>query len=133
MGDIHTHSIPTLPPCLSLFNMSSDAGPHYPYQSHYTQAMSTPTAHNNQQPDFAEWTFKQEPSNSISGPSSAELIKEEPDDHRKRKRNRTIRSCVPCHNHKRKCDRKRPCSRCTALGLVSCRRYLTRTILTQGS
>lgn len=23
-------------------------------------------------------------------------------DHRKRKRNRTIRSCVPCHNHKRK-------------------------------
>jgi hypothetical protein len=40
-------------------------------------------------------------------------------DHRKRKRNRTIRSCVPCHNHKRKCDRKRPCGRCTALGLVS--------------
>lgn len=51
-------------------------------------------------------------------------------DHRKRKRNRTIRSCVPCHNHKRKvsprrrmwlrkqCDRKRPCGRCTALGLV---------------
>jgi hypothetical protein len=51
-------------------------------------------------------------------------------DHRKRKRNRTIRSCVPCHNHKRKvsrlkniqltyqCDRKRPCGRCTALGLT---------------
>lgn len=56
-------------------------------------------------------------------------------DHRKRKRNRTIRSCVPCHNHKRKvsiflarriqfidtrnqCDRKRPCGRCIALGLV---------------
>ena len=28
--------------------------------------------------------------------------KEEKMDHRKRKRNRTIRSCVPCHNHKRK-------------------------------
>jgi hypothetical protein len=27
---------------------------------------------------------------------------EEKMDHRKRKRNRTIRSCVPCHNHKRK-------------------------------
>jgi hypothetical protein len=27
---------------------------------------------------------------------------EEKLDHRKRKRNRTIRSCVPCHNHKRK-------------------------------
>ncbi|WWD03083.1 hypothetical protein V865_001129 [Kwoniella europaea PYCC6329] len=39
-------------------------------------------------------------------------------DHRKRKRNRTIRSCVPCHNHKRRCDRKRPCGRCTALGLT---------------
>jgi hypothetical protein len=26
-------------------------------------------------------------------------------DHRKRKRNRTIRSCVPCHNHKRKVGR----------------------------
>lgn len=26
-------------------------------------------------------------------------------DHRKRKRNRTIRSCVPCHNHKRKVSR----------------------------
>ncbi|BEJ13037.1 hypothetical protein CspHIS471_0302110 [Cutaneotrichosporon sp. HIS471] len=46
---------------------------------------------------------------------------EEPEpkvDHRKRKRNRTIRSCVPCHNHKRKCDRRRPCGRCTALGLT---------------
>lgn len=59
-------------------------------------------------------------------------------DHRKRKRNRTIRSCVPCHNHKRKvslflarrlhfadmrnqCDRKRPCGRCIALGLVGSR------------
>jgi hypothetical protein len=28
--------------------------------------------------------------------------REEKMDHRKRKRNRTIRSCVPCHNHKRK-------------------------------
>lgn len=39
-------------------------------------------------------------------------------DHRKRKRNRTIQSCLPCHQNKRKCDRKRPCSRCTALGLT---------------
>lgn len=41
-------------------------------------------------------------------------------DHRKRKRNRTIQSCLPCHQNKRKCDRKKPCSRCKTLGLVSC-------------
>ncbi|KAJ9118333.1 hypothetical protein QFC22_004247 [Naganishia vaughanmartiniae] len=40
-------------------------------------------------------------------------------DHRKRKRNRTIQSCLPCHQNKRKCDRKKPCSRCKTLGLVS--------------
>lgn len=39
-------------------------------------------------------------------------------DHRKRKRNRTIQSCLPCHQNKRKCDRKKPCSRCKTLGLV---------------
>ncbi|ODN94265.1 hypothetical protein L198_05121 [Cryptococcus wingfieldii CBS 7118] len=39
-------------------------------------------------------------------------------DHRKRKRNKVIRSCVQCHSHKRKCDRKRPCGRCIALGLT---------------
>jgi hypothetical protein len=34
---------------------------------------------------------------------TADLVAEdEKMDHRKRKRNRTIRSCVPCHNHKRK-------------------------------
>lgn len=38
-------------------------------------------------------------------PSPQEEDEDEADekiDHRKRKRNRTIRSCVPCHNHKRK-------------------------------
>ncbi|GHJ89807.1 hypothetical protein NliqN6_6209 [Naganishia liquefaciens] len=39
-------------------------------------------------------------------------------DHRKRKRNRTIQSCLPCHQNKRKCDRKKPCSRCKTLGLT---------------
>ena len=33
---------------------------------------------------------------------TSEIVEEEKMDHRKRKRNRTIRSCVPCHNHKRK-------------------------------
>lgn len=42
--------------------------------------------------------------------SSVKEEDEEPEeeskvDHRKRKRNRTIRSCVPCHNHKRKVSR----------------------------
>ncbi|KAJ4483364.1 hypothetical protein J3R30DRAFT_1768225 [Lentinula aciculospora] len=41
-------------------------------------------------------------------------------DHRKRSRNRCIRSCINCHASKRMCDRKRPaCARCTQLGLVS--------------
>jgi hypothetical protein len=59
-------------------------------------------------------------------------------DHRKRRRNRTTQSCLNCHTSKRmvsswpiteacsllrfnacgKCDRKRPCGRCTHLGLV---------------
>ncbi|KAJ7287474.1 hypothetical protein C8J57DRAFT_1167579 [Mycena rebaudengoi] len=38
-------------------------------------------------------------------------------DHRKRRRNRTTQSCLNCHTTKRMCDRGRPCSRCTQLGL----------------
>ncbi|KZS98311.1 hypothetical protein SISNIDRAFT_138357 [Sistotremastrum niveocremeum HHB9708] len=40
-------------------------------------------------------------------------------DHRKRRRNRLSVSCVNCHQSKRMCDRKRPCSRCVQLGLVN--------------
>ncbi|THH20401.1 hypothetical protein EW146_g942 [Bondarzewia mesenterica] len=42
------------------------------------------------------------------------------EDHRKRRRNRTTQSCLQCHHSKRMCDRKRPCGRCTQLGLVRC-------------
>ncbi|CAK5283247.1 unnamed protein product [Mycena citricolor] len=38
-------------------------------------------------------------------------------DHRKRRRNRTTHSCTSCHTSKRMCDRKRPCTRCTQLGV----------------
>ncbi|KAG2143001.1 hypothetical protein DEU56DRAFT_792909 [Suillus clintonianus] len=38
--------------------------------------------------------------------------------HRKRRRNRTTQSCLSCHTSKRMCDRKRPCGRCTQLGLT---------------
>ncbi|KAJ7509829.1 hypothetical protein B0H11DRAFT_1846940 [Mycena galericulata] len=38
-------------------------------------------------------------------------------DHRKRRRNRTTQSCLNCHATKRMCDRKRPCSRCSQLGI----------------
>ncbi|KAF7342943.1 hypothetical protein MVEN_01724300 [Mycena venus] len=38
-------------------------------------------------------------------------------DHRKRRRNRTTQSCLNCHATKRMCDRGRPCSRCSQLGL----------------
>ncbi|KAJ7703135.1 hypothetical protein B0H17DRAFT_89839 [Mycena rosella] len=34
------------------------------------------------------------------------------------RRNRTTQSCFNCHATKRMCDRKRPCSRCTQLGLT---------------
>ncbi|KAI0699555.1 hypothetical protein BC835DRAFT_538584 [Cytidiella melzeri] len=40
------------------------------------------------------------------------------DDHRRKRRNRTTQSCVNCHTSKRMCDRKRPCGRCTQLGLT---------------
>ncbi|KAF9793467.1 hypothetical protein BJ322DRAFT_1117665 [Thelephora terrestris] len=40
-------------------------------------------------------------------------------DHRKRRRNRTTQSCMNCHTSKRMCDRKRPCGRCTQLGLTA--------------
>ncbi|KZT12137.1 uncharacterized protein LAESUDRAFT_167814 [Laetiporus sulphureus 93-53] len=39
-------------------------------------------------------------------------------DHRRRPRNRPTQSCFNCHTSKRKCDRKRPCSRCIQLGLT---------------
>ncbi|KAF7292012.1 C6 finger domain [Mycena indigotica] len=39
-------------------------------------------------------------------------------DHRKKRRNRTTQSCINCHATKRMCDRKRPCTRCTQLGLT---------------
>lgn len=59
---------------------------------------------------------------SSEGDASVKMEQDDNDDkvidHRKRKRNRTIQSCLPCHQNKRKCDRKRPCSRCTALGLT---------------
>ncbi|KAJ7199168.1 hypothetical protein GGX14DRAFT_305293, partial [Mycena pura] len=35
-----------------------------------------------------------------------------------RRRNRTIQSCMNCHATKRMCDRQRPCSRCSQLGLT---------------
>jgi len=41
------------------------------------------------------------------------------EDHRKRKRNRTSKSCINCRMAKRQCDRQRPaCQRCVSLGLT---------------
>ncbi|TDL17426.1 hypothetical protein BD410DRAFT_776198 [Rickenella mellea] len=49
---------------------------------------------------------------------STERREKSPDDHRKRRRNRTTQSCLNCHGSKRMCDRKRPaCGRCVKLGL----------------
>ncbi|KAJ7913958.1 hypothetical protein B0H13DRAFT_1565294, partial [Mycena leptocephala] len=33
------------------------------------------------------------------------------------RRNRTTQSCLNCHATKRMCDRQRPCSRCSQLGI----------------
>ncbi|KAF8581564.1 hypothetical protein K439DRAFT_1243188, partial [Ramaria rubella] len=38
--------------------------------------------------------------------------------HRKRRRNRMRVSCLNCYASKRKCDRKRPCTRCIKHGLT---------------
>ncbi|KAJ7068865.1 hypothetical protein B0H15DRAFT_794053 [Mycena belliarum] len=34
------------------------------------------------------------------------------------RRNRTTQSCLNCHTTKRMCDRKRPCTRCSQLGIT---------------
>ncbi|KZT72072.1 hypothetical protein DAEQUDRAFT_705714 [Daedalea quercina L-15889] len=53
--------------------------------------------------------------------SAADSVKQRTtpeDDHRRKRRNRTTQSCLNCHTSKRMCDRKRPCGRCTQLGLT---------------
>ncbi|KAF8488291.1 hypothetical protein JB92DRAFT_2757475, partial [Gautieria morchelliformis] len=40
------------------------------------------------------------------------------ENHRKRRRNRMRVSCLNCYASKRKCDRKRPCTRCIKHGLT---------------
>lgn len=84
------------------------------------------------QPSIAQLPhpFKQEEENFSAG------IFDSNDDHRRRRRNRTsmfsffssstpsptrfliAQSCWSCHQAKRRCDRKRPCSRCIQLGLT---------------
>ncbi|KAF8588612.1 hypothetical protein K439DRAFT_1335009, partial [Ramaria rubella] len=49
--------------------------------------------------------------------SSLQLILEgDKAEHRKKRRNRTRASCLNCYASKRKCDKKRPCTRCVRLG-----------------
>ncbi|KIJ55015.1 hypothetical protein M422DRAFT_135440, partial [Sphaerobolus stellatus SS14] len=38
--------------------------------------------------------------------------------HRRKRRNRMRVSCLNCYASKRKCDRKRPCTRCIKHGLT---------------
>ncbi|KAJ7037990.1 hypothetical protein C8F04DRAFT_1327920 [Mycena alexandri] len=59
------------------------------------------------------------PSSPLSPKSKTKTVVPTPEgDHRKRRRNRTTQSCLNCHATKRMCDRKRPCSRCSQLGLT---------------
>ncbi|PLW48368.1 hypothetical protein PCANC_00593 [Puccinia coronata f. sp. avenae] len=57
-------------------------------------------------------------SHSAHAGSSLTSFVAHPDDHRRRKRNRTMQSCLPCHTNKRRCNRGRPCERCTSLGIT---------------
>ncbi|KAJ6495362.1 hypothetical protein C8R45DRAFT_168249 [Mycena sanguinolenta] len=57
-------------------------------------------------------------SSSLSPRDKAKSTSNADGDHRKRRRNRTTQSCLNCHATKRMCDRKRPCSRCSQLGLT---------------
>jgi len=63
--------------------------------------ISNPSDHNMSRPSTSE-AVKVKDMVKIEPPTLDEDDDEEKLDHRKRKRNRTIRSCVPCHNHKRK-------------------------------
>ncbi|KAJ7185435.1 hypothetical protein C8R46DRAFT_379202 [Mycena filopes] len=58
------------------------------------------------------------PSSPLSPKSKPKALPAPEGDHRKRRRNRTTQSCLNCHATKRMCDRKRPCSRCSQLGLT---------------
>ncbi|KAJ6588683.1 hypothetical protein B0H19DRAFT_215094 [Mycena capillaripes] len=58
------------------------------------------------------------PSSPLSPKPKPKAIPTAEGDHRKRRRNRTTQSCLNCHATKRMCDRKRPCSRCSQLGLT---------------
>lgn len=59
------------------------------------------------------------PAEQAAPKKRADAAKKTPeDDHRRKRRNRTTQSCLNCHTSKRMCDRKRPCGRCTQLGLT---------------
>ncbi|KAG8935754.1 hypothetical protein FRC03_006438 [Tulasnella sp. 419] len=56
-----------------------------------------------------------------------------PRNFRTKKRNRVMQSCVACHSQKRKCDRKRPCTRCTEHGIAGqCVYQLEDPVLREG-
>lgn len=63
--------------------------------------ISNPSEHNISRPSTSE-AVKVKDMVKIEPTTLDEDEDDEKLDHRKRKRNRTIRSCVPCHNHKRK-------------------------------
>ncbi|KAJ7073244.1 hypothetical protein B0H15DRAFT_65404 [Mycena belliarum] len=65
----------------------------------------------------AQHSFTMAPPQISSKKALAKATPTTDGDHRKRRRNRTTQSCLNCHTTKRMCDRKRPCSRCSQLGL----------------
>ncbi|TFK54433.1 hypothetical protein OE88DRAFT_1194961 [Heliocybe sulcata] len=103
---IYIYPFPALAPTI-FCGMSEQAEPtpQSPSQSDETQAPSP-------KPATAE-TTKGKKRQATDSPA-----RKTEDDHRKRRRNRTTQSCVNCHTSKRMCDRKRPCGRCTQLGLT---------------
>ncbi|KAA1109084.1 hypothetical protein PGT21_032859 [Puccinia graminis f. sp. tritici] len=102
---------------------------HHTHNQSPSQAQSQPQAqsqsyhHNPHPPLQSPQSFSlssSQPAMSPSGQTTSTLASftAHPDDHRRRKRNRTMQSCLPCHTNKRRCNRGRPCERCTSLGIT---------------
>ncbi|OAV92369.1 hypothetical protein PTTG_02235 [Puccinia triticina 1-1 BBBD Race 1] len=122
----HSHELPTQASILAMDQADSLPEHHHHHHHHHHHSQSQPQEQpyqQQQQPLHSPQSFSlssSQPAMSPSGQTTSTLASftPHPDDHRRRKRNRTMQSCLPCHTNKRKCNRGRPCERCTSLGIT---------------
>jgi hypothetical protein len=120
--DPHHMSMAPLAPSEPRMGHYSNYQSYHPYDQQWQQAQQPLPQINEPGPSSRRSTISNSDQERPSRPSTSdnkskakdfvkiEPVPQEDDeddpeeklDHRKRKRNRTIRSCVPCHNHKRK-------------------------------